>query len=1270
MEKQYYAFISYKREDEKWAKWLQHKLEHYKFPTSLNGYTDLPNKIRPIFRDVTDLKPGFLAEEIQDALIKSQWLVIVCSPRSAKSQWVCKEAQTFIDFGRADYIIPFVIDGSPFSKDEATECYPEALLNLTEGKELLAANINEMGREAAVVKVIAKMFGIRFDSLWQRYEREQRRKKWMWISFSTLIALLGVLIGGYFNRQNGIIERQHKRLQQDSITMSNHLQRISVQKDSIIFQNNLILNQQDSIENSILKLQLSNRLLAEERDNVLKSNWEIKKKHALIISKTGLDQINDNNSYLARQMAVEILPIDVEKPNYPLTIEGEHLLRNAMLYDNAILKGHNDKVLALTLSPDGKRIISASSDKTIRVWDIYTGKLISSFSFDYKGDMVEIYNSYDLNKVLSHDKKLLTSYWGTDSIRIYDIENGRQYGKTLRGHTDIINSVVFSYNGKYIISSSNDKTVRIWDIKSGEQIGPPFEHESRVTFSTFNSDNKYIVSALADNTIQIWDIKRGIVVEKIETNTSRDIVNIEISPNGKMICCVVEYLQELQNFHIRSIDTDLGKSNNSGYFFSSDSRRIVVKNQGNFSIYNLKTGIKEKKSFEGHTDFVNSALFSPDGNFVVSASDDKTIRIWDANTGEEIGKPFIGHSDDILCATFTCDGKKIVSASADKTIRIWDVDDSRDDLVTFENDNFNIKGACYSPTGNQILTWGNDKIIRFFNVHTQRWDKLQLKGHTGSIEYASYNYNGTMIVSASIDKTIRIWDAETGYELLNPLEGHSNTVVTASFSRDGKRVISASADSTIRIWDVKTGEQIGKPMYHENYVKCAFFSPDGKSVVSTSYDKTTRIWDVKSGKQIGEPLTGHTDDVNFVVFSPKGDKIFSASDDKTIRIWDAKSGKQIGEPLTGHTDGVKTIAFNRDGDKIVSASSDKTIRIWDAKSGKQIGALLTGHTLWTNSVAFSPDGEHIVATEKYGDGEIIWNTKNGESIVLPFILKGHTGDVNSVAFSPGGEKLVSASDDETIRIWDTTSGKQIGIPLTGHRNWVNSVAFNRDGDKIISASNDKTIRIWDAKSGKQIGEPLTGHTDRVKSVIFCPNGDKIISASNDKTIRIWNTKSGKQIGEPLTGHTDGVNSVTFCPNGDKIISASSDKTIRIWDAKSGKQIGESINGDDFAISSDGQLMIVVTDNRNIKINLLSSFFKYAQKEEYKIEECKAYIIDIETGLKIGDIPMKGISKINDIAFSPNGKQIIFSYENQIRLWKYPNLQELINRAVENKSMKK
>lgn len=192
--KEYYAFISYKREDEKWAKWLQNKLEHYKFPTNLNGRTDLPKRIRPTFRDVTDLTPGLLAEEIDKALRSSEWLIVICSPRSAKSPWVCKEAQTFIDLGRADKIIPFVIDGTPFSKDTNSECYPEALLNLTGGKELLAANIHEMGRNPAAIKVVARMFNLRFDTLWRRHERERKRKRNTLIAIFSFLCILGGLL--------------------------------------------------------------------------------------------------------------------------------------------------------------------------------------------------------------------------------------------------------------------------------------------------------------------------------------------------------------------------------------------------------------------------------------------------------------------------------------------------------------------------------------------------------------------------------------------------------------------------------------------------------------------------------------------------------------------------------------------------------------------------------------------------------------------------------------------------------------------------------------------------------------------------------------------------------------------------------------------------------------------------------------------------------------------------------------------------------------------
>ena len=239
----------------------------------------------------------------------------------------------------------------------------------------------------------------------------------------------------------------------------------------------------------------------------------------------------------------------------------------------------------------------------------------------------------------------------------------------------------------------------------------------------------------------------------------------------------------------------------------------------------------ENAILTGHTSGVSSASFSPDGKRIVSASDDKTIRIWDAETGRQIGKSLEGHTDEVSSASFSPDGKRIVSASHDNTIRIWDAE-----------------------TVQQI--------------------GKPLEGHAFWVNSALFSPDGKRIVSASWDNTIRIWDAETGQQIGKPLEGHTDWVYYASFSPDGKRIVSASRDNTIRIWDAETGQQIGKPLEgHTNWVIFASFSPDGKRIVSASRDNTIRIWDAETGQQIGKPLEGHTNDVHSASFSPDGKRI-------------------------------------------------------------------------------------------------------------------------------------------------------------------------------------------------------------------------------------------------------------------------------------------------------------------------------------------------------------------------------------------------------------
>lgn len=234
-EKEYFAFISYKREDEKWAKWLQHKLEHYKLPSNLNGITDLPKEIRPIFRDQSELAGGVLADEINKALVNSKYLIVICSPRAAQSQWVGKEVQTFIDLGRTDKIIPFIIGGKARAINSEEECFPLALLNLPPEQELLGINIDEMGRDAAAVKVVAQMFGLRFDALWQRYEREKRRRRVFIVVAALLLASASVFVAIWFSILNKRISEQKEE--------------ITAQKEEIIKQNNDIQKKNENLLN-------------------------------------------------------------------------------------------------------------------------------------------------------------------------------------------------------------------------------------------------------------------------------------------------------------------------------------------------------------------------------------------------------------------------------------------------------------------------------------------------------------------------------------------------------------------------------------------------------------------------------------------------------------------------------------------------------------------------------------------------------------------------------------------------------------------------------------------------------------------------------------------------------------------------------------------------------------------------------------------------------------------------------------------------------------
>ena len=300
-EYKYLAFISYKREDEKWAKWLQHKLEHYKLPTSVRKTNPLlPERVRPVFKDTTDLAGGVLEKAIKDALCFSKYLIVICSPRAAQSPWVCKEVQEFINSGREEFIIPFIVDGEPNSKDFNRECFPGSLRTLIGEKELLGININENGRDAASIKVVARMFNIQFDTLWQRHQREQtkRRITVIFVLIGIIIAVTGTAI--WILLQNKKIHQQNKELEDRYTIINRQKEKLRKSEEQIQQQLNLLTLQRDSLSIMVYELNLKNILLEQANDSL------IKQKTIIINFSSENKHLKDENQKLKEQIYIDM----------------------------------------------------------------------------------------------------------------------------------------------------------------------------------------------------------------------------------------------------------------------------------------------------------------------------------------------------------------------------------------------------------------------------------------------------------------------------------------------------------------------------------------------------------------------------------------------------------------------------------------------------------------------------------------------------------------------------------------------------------------------------------------------------------------------------------------------------------------------------------------------------------------------------------------------------------------------------------------------------
>ncbi len=575
--------------------------------------------------------------------------------------------------------------------------------------------------------------------------------------------------------------------------------------------------------------------------------------------------------------------------------------------------------------------------------------------------------------VFSLDGKRIATGSRDGTAKIWDAATGKEI-LTLQASTGGVDSVAFSPNGKLLATGGEDKTARIWDVATGKELLNLKGHLDWISHVAFSPDGSQLATSSADGTAKVWDLSTGKELFSLrEESDGFEVIWVVFSPDAAQIATAGSEASQRGWASIWDAKTGQKIMTLPGQgpvvasvAFSPDGTRIVTSDHDRTAkIWDANTGIKLFTLY-GHTDVVEHADFSPDGTRIVTVSDDRKIKVWDAATGQEL-LTLAGHSDAISSISFSPDSQHIVTASYDNTAKVWSISPTQE-LLTLVNGPRILYPAgaklVYSPDGTRLAVSNSDLTPKVWDVMTGKL-LFELVGHTDIVTNIVYNADGTRIATASNDRTAKIWDAASGKELMSFI-GHKDNVFGIDFSPDGSRLATGSWDKTAIVWDANTGKALFQLIGHKGPIASIDYSADGSLLVTGSFDGTAIVWDAVTGKELF-PLIGHSDVVRRAAFSPDSTRIVTASFDGTAKVWDAASGKEL-LTLSGHTSSLFDAAFNPNGKRIATVSGDRTAKIWDA---------VTGQELWTfhapdglTGVAFSPDGSQLAVGSRDGTTRI------------------------------------------------------------------------------------------------------------------------------------------------------------------------------------------------------------------------------------------------------------------------------------------------------------
>jgi WD40 repeat protein/serine/threonine protein kinase len=664
---------------------------------------------------------------------------------------------------------------------------------------------------------------------------------------------------------------------------------------------------------------------------------------------------------------------------------------------------------------------------------------------------------------------------------IYLIDTRTLEVRYLRGHADQVMALALAPGGRRMASGSYNGAVKLWDIE--RRTARSLEgHGSRVWGMAFAPDGGLLASSGYDGLVKLRDTRTWATVRTLRHNAAQT----------------------------------------SALAFSADGARLAAGcDKNRVCIWDTKSG-ERKQTLAGHAAPVMALAASP--TLLASGGLDATVRIWDLATGRAVrvlgGLPAGVHTLSFSPARGGT-GRHLVAGLLDGTVVLWET--ARwSEVGRFKAHLKAVLGSRFSPDGRAFATASVDSRVRVWNVAAAAAPPAPSGGHATPVWGASISRDKALVASGGMDRAVRIREVRSGRT--QRVIRTKKTVFGVTFS-PAEDLLAFSDGPTVALWDVAAHKRRSTLTGHGREVTDVAFGPRGRVLASASHDTTVRLWEVKSGKLL-RVLRGCRASPFAVRFSPDGARLAAGCDDKTVRTWSVASGA-LEHTLEGHGAGVYGLAFSADGGTLYSSSADHSVRAWELRGGG--GRVVSRQASRVHSIDLDP-ANALLGLPLAGRLGVLVDLDHPDR---RRVLWGHRAELNYLRFSRDGELVVTTSDDGTVRLWDSRTGRptwrtttllvapESPPELLTHQGWRLPRGGDKDNVRFVAAT--PPARRWRRATASR-GRTAVGGSDRR---LLCLQ-------TLDERLEVWDRSADRRL---TRKHLPGLRRVVAVPGGCVTLSA-------------------------------------------------------------------------------------------------------------------------------------